>query len=300
MTHKQPKNNFLRMARLTLLLTYTVIAAGAIVRASGSGMGCPDWPKCFGQYIPPLSAEELPEKYKILHQSGEMVFNVYQTYTEYINRLMGALLGFSMFIMLIYSMGFLNQKPRVFWLSLSALLLTGFQGWLGAKVVSSNLQPVKITTHMVVALAILALLIYIIRVAKNDLKTEKPYKGWLIAVLSISIIQILVGTQVREQVDALKTIDRNLWISQLNGWFYLHRSFSVLVLTLNVLLFLSIKRQAPTGENIDSAKTVLLLLSIEISAGVMLNYLAVPAFVQPVHLLLACVIFGSQLKIAVA
>jgi cytochrome c oxidase assembly protein subunit 15 len=294
---------FLRFAKITLLLTYSVIIAGAVVRATGSGMGCPDWPKCFGQYIPPTSVEQLPEKYLKMHLSGEMTFNVFQTYTEYINRLMGALLGISVFVLLLLSIKFLKTNRAVFWLTLFSFLLIGFQGWLGAKVVSSNLAAAKITTHMVVALLILALFIYIIQFVKRANENTHPFLQklkpllWLTVILTVA--QTLMGTQVREQVDEIaKRIDnRDLWSGEFGLWFYVHRSFSILVLALNALVFYRIKKSELNNTAICNASFVVMcFIATEILTGITLNYFAVPAYLQPVHLLLASCIFGYQSK----
>ncbi len=145
---------YIRFTRFILVFVFVVILAGGVVRTTQSGMGCPDWPTCFGMWVPPTHAEQLPpdfEKY-LKQQDIDHSFNVYHTWIEYLNRLVGALLGIFILIHVIWSYrAFFKVKKSIFWWSLFLLAATGFQGWLGKKVVDANLAVVKITIHMLVA-----------------------------------------------------------------------------------------------------------------------------------------------------
>ena len=69
------KTNFPRIANITLVLVYAVIIAGALVRMTGSGMGCPDWPKCFGYYIPPTDVETITYRPERTYEKGQMIIH---------------------------------------------------------------------------------------------------------------------------------------------------------------------------------------------------------------------------------
>ena len=122
---------------ITIILTYLVILAGAVVRTTQSGMGCPDWPKCFGRWIPPTEVSQLPADYQQVYAHrgyADTTFNAYHTWVEYVNRLLGALLGLIIFITLLLSLPYWNTNRAVFWLTFTSFILIGFQGWLGSLV----------------------------------------------------------------------------------------------------------------------------------------------------------------------
>jgi len=298
-------SSFIRLAKTTLVFVYMVIIAGSVVRATGSGMGCPDWPRCFGQWIPPTDVKQLPANYRSYFkvQQGEIeTFNAAKTWTEYANRWVGVLLGLFMLAQLIVSVRFRKTHPFLLRFSLATLLLTGMEGVLGAIVVYSNLKTGVITLHMFLSLLILAtqaLLVFkILRPAMPSDINPLLRKGIRLALL-FTVIQILLGTQVREGVDELmKNFDEGTRWDILNhvGYrFLVHGVFAWVVLGLNILLLIFIIRNksfyAVSKRLIWMMMGVLLL---EISAGASLKLFALPAWIQPVHLLLATILFGLQ------
>ena len=129
-----------RVAMITLISVYFLFLVGASVRASGAGMGCPDWPTCFGQWIPPMSESELPANYQEIYAErgyAETRFNVVKTWTEYFNRLVGATIGLLIFATAWVSWPLRKYDRSIVSASVAAFFMVGFQGWLGAKVLTN-------------------------------------------------------------------------------------------------------------------------------------------------------------------
>jgi heme a synthase len=283
---------YFRYTWFVFFMVFLVILAGGVVRMTQSGMGCPDWPKCFGRWIPPASASQLPpdfEKY-LRAQDIDHSFNVYHTWIEYINRLLGALLGIFIFIHFIWSFIKYRKSNRpVFFLSLFMLIAVAFQGWLGKKVVDANLAVVKVTAHMLVALIIAAIpLIIIYKLKLHEALKSKMLKTISLLVLVLLLIQTVLGTQVREQIDEiskpLKYTQRELWMAGLDAVFIVHRSFSWIIFAGCLLLFWKAKQIAVLQRN---ALLILLLVAGVILAGITMERFHIPAIAQPLHLVLA-------------
>ncbi len=300
---------FRRLGMLTICAVYLVILAGGIVRASGAGMGCPDWPTCFGQWIPPTSEAQLPANYhEIYAQRGyeNTQFNPIKTWTEYANRLVGMTIGFLIFLTAWSSRIYLKTDKPVFYLAITAFLLVGFQGWLGSMVVSSNLNPLKITIHMIVALIIVALLIYTITRSQRDsfapidlINLPPKFKTVLLIVIGMTLVQIAMGTQVRQAVDFIShdlvSVDRQFWRDDFPIIFYVHRSFSSLILFTNAWLVWQLRKNVAKNHPLVRAGFLLFgLIVTAILAGVSLDRLGMPPVAQPIHLLMANLILGTQ------
>lgn len=295
-TMSNTNSAYIRYTRFVLIFVFVVIAAGGIVRMTQSGMGCPDWPRCFGSWIPPTDASQLPADYEkyLRQQDIDHTFNAQHTWTEYINRLLGALLGIWILIHVIWSYRkFFKTRPSIFWLSFSLLIATAFQAWLGKRIVDTNLAVVKITIHMLVAL-LLAIIPAIIMRRLNDVASvqDKGVKWLTIASLVFLLIQIVLGTEVREQVDeisrSLNYMQRELWIERLDVYFILHKSFAWAASVCCIALFwrsLPYKALSGLGTGIFIAVIITMVL------GMSLNYLNVPAIAQPLHLICASALF---------
>ena len=333
---KPNRGLFKKINLITIIAVYFLILVGGIVRSTGSGMGCPDWPKCFGSYIPPTDIGDLPADYKGIYlqkrleknarvsrmiegigwgQLAERIrndknifveqdFNMTKTWIEYINRLVGVIIGLLIILSLISSFTFWGTDNRVVWLSLAGLVLVIFQGWTGSIVVSTNLLPGMITFHMILAIALIALLI-LVRVRsdysgnKNSLLVLGRMRWLFAANIVLFLIQIVLGTQIREAIDVI-AIElgeqlRGLWINELGIQFYIHRSYSLLLLGLNIYLsYVLFKRYSELNEVRWLVIMFLSLIGLEILTGTVMAYFGIPAYLQPIHLLLAIGVFGLQ------
>ena len=303
---------FRGLATLTLAAVYFLILVGASVRASGAGMGCPDWPTCFGQWVPPTAESQLPANYQEVYAElgyGDTRFNVVKTWTEYLNRLIGVTIGVLIFATAWVSMPLRRLDASITTASVMAFLMVGFQGWLGSRVVSSNLQPGMITLHMLMALAIVATLMFALAQSRRQIMATQPvlaidskFKKWLYIVLGMTILQVAMGTQVREMTDLIKEAQgeelRSSWIEAMPWFFYVHRSFSALVLCANLWLARLLINSLGWVHTLTRLTFAMIaVIGLSVISGATLGHLGMPAFVQPTHLLAATLLFGLQFLI---
>jgi heme a synthase len=277
----------------TFILTFLVIIAGGVVRTTQSGMGCPDWPKCFGLWIPPTDASQLPadfEKY-LKVQDIDHSFNVYHTWIEYVNRLLGVLLGVFGIIQLALIFRRKSENPRAYKLAVAFLAIVILTGLFGAIVVKFNLAHLSISIHLLFALTLtqieLALLMAVTgRLFKKTAGTKM--RRALVLLLLVILAQSILGTLVRMYVDdvskELHFEQREAWLAGMPIAFLIHRTFSWIVLASVIYINWYCRKVAALKKYL---LRVVVLVLCSLTTGVVLYYLDMPEIAQPIHLLLA-------------
>ncbi|MGY8911186.1 MAG: COX15/CtaA family protein [Flavobacteriales bacterium] len=325
------KKRFPKIVQYSIISVYLIFLAGSVVRMTGSGMGCPDWPKCFGYYIPPTSEEQITWKPNTEYKKGIIIikdealfvadknittadtftiknwskytkhdynkFNKYHTWTEYINRLASVLAGF-VFLFLIYaSTKFWKTDKRIPYLAFAAFFLMLIEAVLGKIVVDTNLKPEIISIHMVIGLIIIALLLQL-KFIISDKKTynyHSLFNKLLIISVIFSLIQIAMGTQVRqfidEQVKLFGFENKNYSLMDPSFKFYFHRSFTIAIVLVNLGLFY-INQVKNLGYKL--VNWIVFLLFLETITGILMYYAEFPLGTQAVHLLAGAILFGLQ------
>jgi cytochrome c oxidase assembly protein subunit 15 len=315
-----------------LLSVYLVILAGAVVRMTGSGMGCPDWPKCFGYLIPPTERSQLDwqpgktyEKGNVIildnnlqvatqtFKSGEAIdlknweaytkhdyttFNATHTWVEFINRLLGAISGLIVLGLFIRSIWWVRKQPFLALFSFFAVVGMGVQAWLGKTVVDSNLLPSKISLHMIMALLIVSVLLFV-RAKSHGKQIQKPSKTLvklIVGSFALTLIQFGLGVDVRQFIDyQIKQVGYNapqLWLDRPEVSFYVHRSLSLVVVVLSIWIYKLVIKEGLAQKYIQF---IIGCILAEIALGILMYYVDFPWGTQPLHLLIAALLFSAEL-----
>ncbi len=307
-------SRFQRLALTAFIAVETLIFAGAVVRATGSGLGCPDWPHCYGCWVPPTKAEDIDftkldlEKFRakaarlgrdpstITHESLRANFDPVATWVEYINRLITVPVGVIVLALFGASFGQLRQsRPSVFWASVLALLLVGVNAWLGARVVVSGLKPGIVTLHMALAIFLQCVLVFITwRGTSSPWRT--PLKSGTADLLRrvglvlfvLVVIEGVMGSQVREMTDRLAMLhgnaSRQTWTLELEqGTVYLaHRSFSWII--FGITIWLAIKIKQSRGRLLWLESSIVALVASQMMLGLVLSQVGIVRVAQIFHI----------------
>jgi cytochrome c oxidase assembly protein subunit 15 len=333
------KNLNRRFGLLTISSVFLLLIAGGVVRSTGSGMGCPDWPKCFDGYTPPTNINQLPTNYRDAYvekrvkktfkfaglmrklgfnKEADMLmsdpvlympedFNTRKAWTEYINRLIGVLSGlFSLgFFITLFKARFSSNKIK-FWTGIIGFILMLFNGWLGSIVVATNLFPIIVTIHYLLAYAALAFFMISVFEADGNQSQQAllKYKLFYVFLIVFSLIQISYGTQLRQLSDFnLKTgklyTNGQVNLETLGDVFSWHRIFAILLILLSLIPAIRLRKI------LDKKWRYIVIaipvtFSVQYLSGVLNLRYNFPLVPQVSHIFFAGVIFGLSLYICIS
>jgi len=288
-----------RSVFISAILTYILIFIGGLVRVSGAGLGCPDWPKCFGRWIPPTHMDQLPA------EIDPALFNLTLAWIEYINRLAGVLIGFSILVTALLALRYFRHDRVQLWGSLAALFLVIFQGWQGSRVVSSVLEPVVITLHLFIALILVSLLLYLThRVNHLNIAPtgREDLPGRLTRILfAVTLVQTVFGTQIRSELELLSRhfplltdSERLSRLGPANLW---HVIIGLLIALLVLFIVWKLWTKLPGFRGFAGilAMSLIIFTFSQILTGFLLMQIGLPALLQVSHTWLASLMLGVVL-----
>ena len=297
------KTSVQRLALASIILLILLIFAGAVVRVTGSGLGCPDWPTCWGELIPPASVddvdvEKITERIDRYKKSAERFgrdpseitvdnlmaeYDPVQTWIEFVNRLLALPVLLANFILMIAC---LRSKilPKLGIASFAMVIVSALTGIV---VVASGLHAGVVTIHMILAFVQLFILTYILWAGggegsprKSIPRTTRPQ---VMVLLALVMIEWAMGSQIREMTDELMrkygTESRANWIDEISHSlvFIIHRSFSWTILIAALWL------GAKVSWSGFVPRLVLFVVGALMMMGIILSQSGIHAVVQVLH-----------------
>ena len=244
------KQLFFKSAVVSTILSYLLIFVGGLVRVSGSGMGCPDWPRCFGRWIPPTNVDQIPS------YIDPTAFNIVLAWIEYSNRSLGVLVGFSIIVLNIIAIYYFRKEAKLFISAILSLILVLANGALGAIVVSSVLNPFLVSLHMILALMLVSVLSYaciesykLIHVEKfKNLEGNKTLSNSLILFWILIFVEILLGTGIRTNLELVSIenplLSKGELLNALDSYKYFHSFLGFTLLFLSIYIYTKLRNNS--------------------------------------------------------
>lgn len=294
-----------KSALITTIGIYILIYMGGLVRVSGAGLGCPDWPRCFGRLFPPLTVSQLPQ------DIDPMRFNFVLAWTEYINRLAGVCVGFLVLITVYLAIKHARHVPAILAATIAGAGLVIYQGWQGGQLVKHALEPALVSIHMGLALIIVSLFLYVSQKAyyadNPEVETNSKYPPhidkWIAGLWIASILQIILGTQVREAREVLISqfplAGEEFMFRQNEGIINLHWIFGFIMMLGTWLAGMRLLRSSrqPSLLVKHCSWWMIALIFTQLIVGAIIITAGMPELLQLFHLWIASFYIGSLLLI---
>jgi protoheme IX farnesyltransferase len=281
---------FQKLAAATVASVLVLITIGVIVRVTGSGMGCPDWPLCHGQLIPPLGDSK--------------------AWIEWIHRTVAVVIGFEVLGLAILAVADHRDRRSLVAATAATVLLVGFQAWLGRETVRLNNSGESVTAHLAAAMALVGVLVWILVRASYPARLEgrgSQRFTLLAAFAAASVFALLLfGSQVTATSQWIVFPDWPLMngslfpaVTDANAAHVLHRWIAVvvgLVVAALVVVALRLRPASPTITRLALAAGA--LFPVQAIVGGLQILTGLSGWSQTLHLLFGAVIWALLVGLA--
>jgi protoheme IX farnesyltransferase len=277
---------FQKLATATVVTAILLVTIGVIVRATGSGTACPHWPGCFeGQFLPSIS-------------DGA------QVWLEWLHRTVAAVIGFEVLGLAVLAVLDLRPRRTLLVATIVAVLLVGFQAWLGAETVRQGNSGQSVTAHLASAMALVGLLVWILSrsLYPARLTGTGSQRFTLVAALGAGAVYalLLFGSQVTATSQWIVFPDWPLMngaifppVTDQNSAHVLHRWVAVIVGLIVAGVLVAAWRHRPrTRPIVRLALIAALLFPIQAVVGGLQILTGLSGWSQTLHLALGAVIWA--------
>jgi heme o synthase len=276
---------FQKLAALTLATALALVTIGVIVRATDSGLGCPDWPLCHGQLIPALDDTK--------------------AWIEWVHRTVAVIIGFEILGLALLAVVDHRDRRSILWPSFGAVGLVGFQAWLGRETVRLGNSGESVTAHLAAALALVGLLVFLTVRAGYPARIGGrggSQRFTLLAAFTtaVTFALLLFGSHVTATASALVFPDWPLMngsllpaVTDATSAHVLHRWVAAVVGVIVAILAVvawRTERDHPTLVRLAVGSAVLFAVQVAIGGAQVLTRLA--EWTQTLHLALGAVIWA--------
>ena len=298
--------NFYKNSIITVILLYILVLVGGFVRITESGDDCPDWPKCYGSWFPPLSIEDIPEEFNPTEDK------VYGSWIEYFNRLVGVILGISMLITFYKSIYIFKFDKIIFYGSLSSLLLIIIAGWFGGQIAQNIdgqniMHQHSVSIHLYIAILTIIslsyttnrsfLLLYPDCEKKNNYSNESSYIFF--AILILNLLLVFSGSFIRDFIDddSIKQLPYFLrmerYVYETGFIKFIHPILGFSMLGLLGILWNHIMNISNSSDILKMfVKVLLILIGLQVIIGEGLRFNFIHETFRLYHLWISTVILG--------
>ena len=297
---------FYKASSITVILLYVLILVGGFVRITESGDDCPDWPKCYGSWVPPLSIDDIPDKFNPTQDK------VYGSWIEYFNRMVGVILGISMIYTFVKSFYFFKQVQTLFYGSLLSLLFIIIAGWFGGQIAeningTNIIYQYSVSIHLYIAILTVISLIYTTNksflLMNPNLESNSIYSPsvayLLYIILALNLFLVFSGSFVRTFLDNAILTDLSYslrmehYINKTGLIKFLHPILGFSMIGLCGVLWNHVINISKSSNAIKSfIKILLLLIGMQILIGEGLRFNMIHESFRLYHLWLSTVILG--------